>query len=187
MVSDKPRLEKPWWLLPLGRLQPMWWIGIGAALVAMDYLLGPASQFPVIYVIPVTLAAWYSGKRPALAMAIAVPLLHIVFLATLWRQSDSVATLVAQTAMRGAVIIVMALWFARLSAHEQELNQRVETLEGLLRICSFCRKIRNEDGAWQPLERFVAERSNTRFSHGMCPTCQKTHYPAFQDDGATVS
>ena len=156
-------------------------------MVAMDYLLGPESQFPVIYVIPVMLAAWYSGRRPALAMAFAVPLLHIVFLTTLWRRSDSVAWPVAATAMRGAVIIVMALWFARLSAHERELNQRVETLEGLLRICSFCRKIRNEAGAWEPLERFVAERSNTRFSHGMCPSCQKTHYPDFQDDGAAVS
>ena len=181
MPQDKQALIRPWWLLPLGRLNPLWWIGIGAVLVCADYLTGPKTQFPVVYVIPVTLAAWYSGRGPALALAIAMPLLHILFSVTLWQQPESISALVAATTARGIVIIVLALWFARLSEHEREVHRHVQTLEGLLRICSFCKKIRNEGGDWEPLERFVSGRSKAQFSHGMCPSCQKTHYPEFSD------
>lgn len=187
MQPDKQVLTRPWWLLPLGRVHPLWWIGIGAALVFIDYTVGPNTQFPVVYVIPVALAAWYSGWRPALALAVAVPLLHIVFLMAVWKLPGPVTALVATTAMRGAVIVLLALWFARLSEHERELHRHVETLEGLLRICSFCKKIRTEAGAWEPLERFVSGRSKAQFSHGMCPSCQQTHYPAFRDDDAAVN
>ena len=40
--------------------------------------------------------------------------------------------MVSVTAIRGAVVIAMALWFARLSEHERELHHRVQTLEGLV-------------------------------------------------------
>ena len=81
------------------------------------------------------------------------------------------------TVLRGAVIMVMALWFARLSEHEHELQRHVQTLEGLLTICSFCKNIRNKDGQWERLEKVISERSDATFSHGYCPTCVKTQYP----------
>jgi len=91
------------------------------------------------------------------------------------------ATLVATTTIRGAVVIAMALWFARLSEHERELHRQVQTLEGLLPICSFCKKIRNESGEWERLETFIAERSEAQFSHAFCPSCWKTHYAELGD------
>jgi len=45
------------------------------------------------------------------------------------------------------------------------------TLEGLLAMCSYCKRIRDTDGAWTPLERYVEARSAARFSHGVCPDC----------------
>jgi hypothetical protein len=89
---------------------------------------------------------------------------------------------IAATAFRGAVITVMALWFARLSELEQALRQHVQTLEGLLPICSFCKKIRNEAGQWERLEKFISTRSDARFSHAYCPACMKTHYPDLGDE-----
>jgi len=47
----------------------------------------------------------------------------------------------------------------------------VKTLEGILPICSYCRKIRNEEGAWEPLDRYVRSHSEAEFSHGICPDC----------------
>jgi len=99
----------------------------------------------------------------------------------LWKQTGSMATLVAATTIRGAVVIAMALWFARLSEHERELYRHVQTLEGLLPICSFCKSIRNESGEWERLERFISERSEAQFSHAFCPSCWKTHYPELGD------
>src|SRR5438045_7365051 len=122
----------------------------------VDYVTGPTTQYPVVYVIPVTLAAWYSGRWAALVLAIAMPLVHLVFVMALWKQAGSMATLVATTTIRGAVVIAMALWFARLSEHERELLRHVQTLEGLLPICSFCKSIRNESGEWESLERFIS-------------------------------
>ena len=172
---------RPWWLLPLRRLHPAWWAGIAGLVLWVDYVNGPRSQYPVAYVIPVTLAAWYSGRWTALALAVAMPLVHFMFVVALWKQTGSMATLVAATTIRGAVVIAMALWFARLSEHERELYRHVQTLEGLLPICSFCKSIRNESGEWERLERFISERSEAQFSHAFCPSCWKTHYPELGD------
>lgn len=163
----------------------MWWIGIGAALIWLDYSPGPGTQFPVVYVIPVMLAAWYSGRWPALALAVALPLSHVVLLVALWRQpAEDLPELLATTIFRGAVIMVMALWFSRLSEHERELHRYVERLEGLLPICAFCKSIRNKAGDWETIETFISQRSEAQFSHTFCPSCGKTHYPGFDHDGA---
>lgn len=53
----------------------------------------------------------------------------------------------------------------------EEALSEVKTLEGLLPICSYCRKIRNDKDYWQELELYVEERSDARFSHGICPGC----------------
>jgi hypothetical protein len=162
--------------LPLGRLHPLWWGAIGAGLIWLDYAIGSSTQFPAVYVIPVSLAAWYSGRRTALALAVVVPLVHLLFLVAIWKQPGPTAMLIATTTIRGAVIIVMALWFARLSEHERALHRYVHRLEGLLPICAFCKSIRNEQGDWEPLESFISKRSEAQFSHGFCPSCGKTHY-----------
>ena len=79
--------------------------------------------------------------------------------------------LATMTAARGVVILVMALWFARLAEHERQLLRYVVKLEGLLPICSVCKSIRNESGVWEPLEGFISSRSDAHFTHGFCPTC----------------
>jgi hypothetical protein len=53
----------------------------------------------------------------------------------------------------------------------------VKRLQGLLPICMHCKKIRDEEGAWQPLEKYISTRTDARFSHGLCPTCLEQHYP----------
>lgn len=179
---NKEPLARPWWLLPPGRLHPMWWAGVAALLLWLDYATGLDTQFPSLYFIPVTLAAWYSGRWPALALAVAMPLVHIVFLLTLKRPAGSLVTLVGMTVVRGAIIIVTALWFARLSKHERDLHRHVQTLEGLLPICTFCKNIRTEGGDWERLETFISKRSTAQFSHGFCPTCAREHYGDYIDD-----
>ena len=50
----------------------------------------------------------------------------------------------------------------------------VRTLRDILRTCSYCRRIRDEDGEWSSVEAYVSRHTDTRFSHGICPTCMDT-------------
>ena len=170
------QLGRPWWLLPVGHVHPVWWVAIGLAFVAFDYLSDAGTQFPTLYVVPVAFAAWYSGRWPAVMLAVGVPIFHIVFL-TLGTTED-ITLAIAMTIVRSVVITVMALWFARLSEHERQLHRYVLKLEGLLPICAHCKSIRNEAGDWESLEGFISNRSDADFSHGLCPSCLREHYPA---------
>ncbi len=52
------------------------------------------------------------------------------------------------------------------------LESELKTLTGLLPICAWCKKIRQEDGKeWMPVEQYVEKNSYARFSHGGCPEC----------------
>jgi DNA-binding response OmpR family regulator len=57
------------------------------------------------------------------------------------------------------------------------LNERVRTLEGILPMCAYCRRIRDEKGGYSNLEEYVADKTSARFSHGVCPDCAKRHFP----------
>jgi hypothetical protein len=73
----------------------------------------------------------------------------------------------------------------QLSKKKNELEEalaKVKTLEGLLPICSFCKKIRNNTGCWEEVEKYVHVRSNADFTHSLCPECLKKHYPDFCND-----
>jgi CheY-like chemotaxis protein len=51
------------------------------------------------------------------------------------------------------------------------LRQHVKRLEGLLSICAYCKKIRDEHSQWGQMERYVTQHSEAQFSHGICPEC----------------
>jgi PAS domain S-box-containing protein len=53
----------------------------------------------------------------------------------------------------------------------------VKMLGGLVPICANCKKIRDDKGYWTQLEAYIQERSEARFSHGICPDCAKKLYP----------
>jgi DNA-binding response OmpR family regulator len=51
---------------------------------------------------------------------------------------------------------------------------QVKQLEGILPICSYCMKIRDDSNYWQTVETYVTDHSQAEFSHGICPTCYET-------------
>jgi len=53
--------------------------------------------------------------------------------------------------------------------------REIQTLQGLLPLCMFCKKIKKDTGAWENLDQYIHERSGTDFSHGVCPDC----YPSY--------
>jgi CheY-like chemotaxis protein len=72
----------------------------------------------------------------------------------------------------------------RVVALQQGLSDRVKDLEvalgqvkqlkGLLPICAYCMKVRDDQNYWQRVETYIAAHSNARFSHGICPQCWHT-------------
>lgn len=61
----------------------------------------------------------------------------------------------------------------------REALDRVQTLSGLLPICSSCKRIRDDQGYWKKLESYISEHSDADFSHGLCPKCAKILYPKY--------
>jgi len=62
----------------------------------------------------------------------------------------------------------------RLAEHVEKLEEallRVKKLQGLLPICAYCKKIRNDDDYWQQVETYISEHSDVQFSHSICPDC----------------
>lgn len=47
----------------------------------------------------------------------------------------------------------------------------VQTLRAILPICSYCRKVRDDEDYWEHVEGYISRHTNTRFSHGVCPDC----------------
>ena len=73
----------------------------------------------------------------------------------------------------------------RLSTQVRELRQAIEhikVLQGILPICSFCKKIRDDKGYWNQVEVYVCHHSEAEFSHSICPECMKEHYPECCED-----
>ncbi|MEE9614356.1 MAG: hypothetical protein V3W31_05300 [Thermodesulfobacteriota bacterium] len=49
--------------------------------------------------------------------------------------------------------------------------ENIKTLKGLLPICASCKKIRDDRGRWIQMEKYVHERTEADFTHGLCPGC----------------
>ena len=76
----------------------------------------------------------------------------------------------------------------------EEALANVKMLQGLLPICLYCKKIRDDRNYWQQLDKYVADHTEARFSHGICPDCydkvvkpELEKYLASSDSGAQKS
>ena len=61
--------------------------------------------------------------------------------------------------------------------YTRRLFRRMKYLEGILPVCAGCKKIRDEQGDWQPIETYIHDRSEAKCSHGLCPECIERLYP----------
>lgn len=66
---------------------------------------------------------------------------------------------------------------AELEKKNQELQEalaRVKQLTGMLPICAYCKRIKDDQGRWSGVETYVSKHTDAVFSHGLCPDCEKT-------------
>ena len=53
----------------------------------------------------------------------------------------------------------------------------VKKLQGILPICMYCHKIRNDKKSWERVEQYISDNSDAEFSHSICPECMEKHHP----------
>lgn len=68
-----------------------------------------------------------------------------------------------------------------LSKSIESAMAEIKTLSGLIPICSYCKKIRDDSGYWSQIEAYMAKHSEAHFSHGICPECYKTLLSEIED------
>jgi PAS domain S-box-containing protein len=70
-----------------------------------------------------------------------------------------------------------------LIAELQKALATIRTLRGLIPMCAWCRKIRDDDGYWKQVESYIQEHSEAKFTHGICPECEER----FKDEDDIVA
>jgi sigma-B regulation protein RsbU (phosphoserine phosphatase) len=73
--------------------------------------------------------------------------------------------------LAGARIVNLQRELAERVGQLHESLERVRKLEGMLPMCSYCKKVRDEKNSWQQVEVYIAQRSEAKVSHGVCPGC----------------
>lgn len=163
-------------------LPPVYSLVLVALVMAIDFALAPAIEFPALLFLPVLYASWYGGVKWGLPLSV-IPFAHVF---SLWLHHVDPYTLyvnVIGATVRTVIMAAAAFWIATVAASQRALKQEVALLEGLLPICSYCKKIRDDQGSWQVLEKYIQDRSDATFTHGICETCLKTQVAEWRKSG----
>jgi DNA-binding NtrC family response regulator len=70
----------------------------------------------------------------------------------------------------------------RLTTELKTALDHIKQLQGMLPICSECKKIRDDKGYWNRIESYISKHSGVEFSHGICPDCAQKLYPELYED-----
>jgi hypothetical protein len=88
---------------------------------------------------------------------------HLFGMVTSWRLNH-----------RRREMFLGALRETKLRANLEAALTEIRTLRGLLCMCAWCKRIRDEEAAWESVENFVQSRTHASFTHGICPDCLKS-------------
>ena len=86
----------------------------------------------------------------------------------LWMRSFSTVGLFALVLMGQYLLVSRQRTIIAIS----ELLANINTLSGLLPICGWCKKMRNDAGYWKSVEQYISEHTGASFTHSMCPECE---------------
>ncbi len=162
-----------------------------AILGVIDFLSGFEIGFSIFYVGPIAWVTWRAGKRPGFVVAVSSALV--------WLGADVASGHVfshplipfwnATIRLGFFLIIVTILSRLELSYKEQmriarELQEsidKIKSLSGLVPICAWCKKVRNDKGYWQQVEAYITENSEASVTHSMCRECKERELQALRN------
>jgi len=162
-----------------------WWLVLvlfSVGVVWLDIITGPYILFPIMFVIPVYFAAWHLGRWPGIGFAFMLVGSRFVIAMTIESELMPAWAAALNACIRLLVLVGLSLLIDTLARQKRSLADRVQALEGILPICSYCKKIRRPDGTWEQIEVYIRDRSTAEFSHGLCETCAHEHYGKYYAD-----
>jgi hypothetical protein len=82
------------------------------------------------------------------------------------------------------ILLIKPLFVSRnhLIKNLEDALSQVQTLKGMIPICTSCKKIRDDHGYWLQVEQYISTHSSAEFSHSFCPDCLQKLYPDYCDD-----
>lgn len=137
---------------------------MGAGILGADYLTGPYLQFPILFVAPVALAAWYHTPIWAYGLAVVLPLGRLA-LALNVDVTGPMAFAAANAGIRIAVLVGLAYLVIRTARQTRLLEERVS---GLVRVCAWSRTVEYR-GEWLSFEEYLKRRFKLESTHGVSP------------------
>jgi hypothetical protein len=155
----------------------------------IDWITGYELNFFVFYFFPISLAAWYAGRRVAVVLSLLSAFVWAIADTHSGNIHSSQFYAVWNTVVRLASFICIGWTVAEIRSLVDQLEHnldkslsKIKTLEAFLPICSVCKKIRDHEGSWHQIESYITNHSETKFSHGYCPECLRK---VMEDAGLT--
>ncbi len=148
---------------------PIVWIGFALLILVGNFNSDPYVDFPLLFLIPVFLSSWYSGRWWGIGLAIGLPLVRLAFVFEVWDVPWTILHSIVNASMRITVLTT----FAILTDFLRKQQRRIDVLESLLPICHHCKRIRNEENQWQAIDLYLNENVGALFLQGVCSDCLK--------------
>jgi hypothetical protein len=153
-----------------------------AGTAILDFLTPVGIVGGMLYGGPIYLTGLLScaeDTKRRLVLAVAMLCTVLTILAYVFSPQGGIPTIV----ISNHVISVVAMWMAATLAliHIRLVAENAE-LRGLFPICSYCKQIRDDDGAWHKLETYLHRHAGVEFSHGMCPSCLEQYLHDLDQD-----
>ena len=124
--------------------------------------------FSSFYFVPVALAAWSGGRGWGLAFAFLTGLTWLRADLAMGHAGPEEHPFRALSVLNHLVAYGFAAW---LVDRLRRALEEVQNLQGLLPVCAWCRKVRDDQGLWQGVEAYL-QGHGTRLTHGICPECR---------------
>jgi hypothetical protein len=158
--------------------RPVTWLVLSVLCLAIDYASGPMIQFPIAYLVPISLAAWSSGRVWGIGLAVFLPLCRLYFTTAVWDSPQSLTESGINAAIRVVVFVTFA-WLIDRTARQMRALRHMRLLEGMLGVCAVCKQIRDEGtDSWEPLDVYVSGHPGA-FRHDVCPACASSQRDVF--------
>lgn len=172
-----------------------WWLGAIATVLAGNTSYPADSNLFVAFdvLIPVAIYLLFPiGLRTQFGLAVLFTLLDYLLVAGTHSVQPQEKAFAALAFISAHVIGLVSCWYLhtgrrrlfllkRLEEEErrraEKLLEEVRVLRGILPICSYCKSIRDDQGYWHDVDRYIASHTEADFSHGICPDCMARHFP----------
>jgi hypothetical protein len=160
-------------------------------IIFLDYWTGFEYRVKIFYLMPISYAAWFIGKKAGIAFSIWVVMTMLYSGMASGTNFDNLSIEIWNMVMYLAFSIVVILLLSQLRSTMQQRAglitklqnaiNAVQELSGILPICANCKKIRDEEGYWHDVDVYISRHTNAEFTHGICAECANKLYPSLFD------